>query len=298
MSSAAKNIIVEAWESFPKAKARPFIKWAGGKGKLLRQIVSRLPQRFNRYFEPFLGGGALFFHLQPEKAWLFDINDELINCYLAVRDRPKLLINDLKKHKHDEDYFYTLRDLDRSPRFKKLSAIRRASRLIYLNRTCFNGLYRVNAKGHFNVPFGDYVNPKIVDQENILNCSKVLKKARIKCARYSAVERITKEGDFVYFDPPYEPLSASSNFTNYSSHGFTAADQEELRNLCDRLHMMGVFFMVSNSYSPLVLNLYSRYRISVIEAHRAINADGAKRGKVNEVIITNYTTNSVDSGWR
>lgn len=269
-------------------QAKPFIKWVGGKTQLLSEITARIPQNFSRYFEPFVGGGALFFYLQPEKSVLIDINKELTNTYQVVRDKVEELITDLKQHIHQQDYYYQIRNIDRSKEYQLWSDVQRASRLIYLNKTCFNGLYRVNSKGHFNTPMGSYKNPKIVDEINLRACSKALQKAQILTGSFLEVEeKITLE-DFVYFDPPYAPLNATSNFTGYSQDGFDLSMQLNLRNLCDRLNAKGVRFMVSNSNAPLILDLYSNYKIEFVYASRAINSKGDKRGKISEVIITNY----------
>jgi DNA adenine methylase len=269
-------------------QAKPFIKWVGGKTQLLSEITARIPQNFSRYFEPFVGGGALFFYLQPEKSVLIDINQELTNTYQVIRDKVEELITDLKLHIHQQDYYYQIRNIDRSKEYQLWSDVQRASRLIYLNKTCFNGLYRVNSKGQFNTPMGSYQNPKIVDEINLRACSKALQKAQIITGSFLEVEeKITLE-DFVYFDPPYAPLNATSNFTGYSQDGFDLSMQLNLRNLCDRLNAKGVRFMVSNSNAPMILDLYSNYKIEFVYASRAINSKGNKRGKIPEVIITNY----------
>lgn len=268
---------------------KPFLKWAGGKGQLLPELVKRLPKSYNRYFEPFVGAGALFFHLAPEQACLSDINAELINCFLTVRDDVASLIRDLKRHKHDESYYYRMRALDRSPgKWAKLSAVRRASRTIYLNRTCYNGLYRVNGKGEFNVPFGKYKNPTICDAENLQRCSALLRQAEIRVAPFFAVLKHARKGDFVYFDPPYAPLSATANFTSYHVDGFEAQDQEALRDVVRTLTKRGVKVMLSNSNASSVLKLYSDFNLEFVQASRAINSKGTQRGKIREVIVTNY----------
>jgi DNA adenine methylase len=269
-------------------QAKPFIKWVGGKTQLLSEITARIPQNFSRYFEPFLGGGALFFYLQPEKSVLIDINEELTNTYQVVRDKVEELITDLKQHIHQQDYYYQIRNIDRSKEYKLWSDVQRASRLIYLNKTCFNGLYRVNSKGQFNTPMGSYKNPKIVDEINLRACSKALQKAQILNGSFLEVEEQITLDDFVYFDPPYVPLNATSNFTGYSQDGFDLSMQLNLRNLCDRLNGKGIRFMVSNSNAPLILDLYSNYKIEFVYASRAINSKGDKRGKIPEVINTNY----------
>jgi DNA adenine methylase len=298
--------------------AKPFLKWVGGKTQLLPELTTRIPQNFSRYFEPFMGGGALFFRLLPEQSILIDINEELTNTYKVIRDQTEELIIDLKQHVYEKDYYYQIRNIDRTDEYKSWSAVRRASRLIYLNKSCFNGLYRVNSKGEFNTPMGRYKNPKIVDETNLRACSKGLQKAQIITGSFLEVEKdaisevsygqlpgrenpsavlpsnisasVAKitSFDFVYFDPPYAPLNATSNFTGYSRNGFDQDMHLCLRNLCSRLDARGIRFMVSNSSAPLILDLYQDYKIEFVYATRAINSKGHKRGKIPEVIITNY----------
>ena len=269
-------------------RAKPFIKWAGGKTQLLPELLARLPRRFNRYHEPFLGGAALFLRVQPRRAHLSDINPDLINAYTIVRDEVDALIATLAKHVYDEDYYYTIRDADRSSSYKRWRPARKAARLIYLNKSCFNGLYRVNAAGHFNVPFGRYVNPTLVDEENLRACSDALSGAKISVMPFDEVRDRAARGDFVYFDPPYAPLNATSNFTSYSSGGFDDQQQLLLRDTCVALHKKGVKFMVSNSAAPLILKLYSKFNIEFVKAARAINSKAEGRGKIREVIVRNY----------
>ncbi len=269
-------------------QAKPFVKWVGGKTQLLSELTARIPRDFSRYFEPFVGGGALFFHLLPEQSVLIDINEELTLTYRVIRDRVEELIADLKQHIYEKDYYYQIRNIDRTDEYKSWSAVKRASRLIYLNKTCFNGLYRVNSKGQFNTPMGKYKNPKIVDEINLRACSQALQKAQIITGSFLEVEEKITRDDFVYLDPPYAPLNATSNFTGYSQDGFDLVMQSSLRDLCDRLDAKGVRFMVSNSNAPLILDLYDHYKIEFVYASRAINSKGHKRGKIPEVIITNY----------
>ena len=281
------NVVVLT-EDLEKVNAKPFVKWVGGKTQLIDQLTARLPPTFMHYYEPFIGGGALFFHLQPERAYLSDLNEELINVYNVVKRNVEALIKSLSKHIYEESYFYTIREVDRRPNYLRWSAVSRASRFIYLNKTCYNGLYRVNSKGYFNAPFGKYRNPKICDPENLRACSQVLQKAEIRCDSYLWVETHAQRGDFVYFDPPYAPLTATSNFTSYSKDGFSRNDQETLRDLCSRLDRKGVQWMLSNSSAPLILELYQEYNVETIEASRAINSKGGGRGKIKEVIVRNY----------
>jgi DNA adenine methylase len=269
-------------------RARPFLKWAGGKGQLLHELKTRFPVKFEQYHEPFLGGGALFFYLMPTKAYLSDINPDLVNTYQIVKNKLHELIEDLHHHIHEKSYFYKIRGIDRTTHFKKWTDVQKASRFIYLNKTCFNGLHRVNSRGQFNVPFGDYKNPTIADEINLGRCSTALQKAAICCKDYHAVLDQAQKSDFVYFDPPYVPVSTTSNFTGYSKNGFRTEDQEALRDLCIALDKKGVYWMLSNSSTPLILDLYKDFRLSSIEASRVINSKGTLRGRISEVIVTNY----------
>lgn len=269
-------------------RAKPFVKWVGGKGQLLPQLLKKRPKVFRRYFEPFVGGGAFFFALNPSRGYISDVNEELINTYQVVRDDVDSLVKLLRKHRYDEEYFYAVRDWDRKKAFRQMSRVKRAARFIYLNKTCFNGLHRVNSKGHFNVPFGDYKNPTIVDETNLYLCSGTLKGVDIEVAGYMSVEEKVKKGDFVYFDPPYAPLTATANFTSYTANGFGSCDQEQLRDLCVRLDKRGVHVMVSNSSAPLILDLYKKFNLELVDAKRSINSRGNSRGPVKEVIVTNY----------
>ena len=266
----------------------PIVKWVGGKCQLMFELLKNMPKSYNRYFEPFIGGGALFFELQPENAYISDMNEELINLYSVVRNNVCELIADLNKHEVSKEYFLTIRNLDRTDEYKNLSNVQRASRFIYLNRTCFNGLYRVNSQGQFNVPFGNYKNPRIVDENNLLNCSELLKNTEIKCADFSEILTKVKKGDFIYFDPPYVPLNETSSFTSYTKDGFDMDMQFKLREVCDELDSMGVMFMLSNSDTKFVNELYSNYEIKKVFASRAVNANAEGRGKITEVLVRNY----------
>ncbi|MFW5799816.1 MAG: DNA adenine methylase [Spirochaetota bacterium] len=269
-------------------ECKPFVKWAGGKSQLIGEITKYLPHKFNTYFEPFLGGGALFFHLQPSKGIISDINPELINLYKVVKLNVEELIEDLKTHKHEENYYYKLRNVDRIDDYKNWSKIKRASRFIYLNKTCYNGLYRVNSKGYFNAPFGSYKNPKIVDETNLRACSIVLKDTEIILSDFTHIKKKIKNGDFVYFDPPYKPLNKTSSFTKYFKDDFDEKKQIVLKELCDFLTKQGVYFMLSNSYTDMITEIYKNYNINIVLAKRAINSKGNSRGKIKEVLITNY----------
>ena len=266
----------------------PIVKWVGGKRQLMFELLKNMPKSYNRYFEPFIGGGALFFELQPENAYISDMNEELINLYSVVRNNVYELISDLNKHEVSKEYFLDIRNIDRTDEYKNLSNVQRASRFIYLNRTCFNGLYRVNSQGQFNVPFGNYKNPRIIDENNLLNCSELLKKTEIKNADFSEILTKVKKGDFVYFDPPYVPLNETSSFTSYTKDGFDMDMQFKLREVCDELDSMGVMFMLSNSDTKFVNELYANYEIKKVFASRAVNANAEGRGKITEVLVRNY----------
>ena len=271
-----------------KEETYPIVKWVGGKRQLMLELLKNMPETYNRYFEPFIGGGALFFELQPQNGYISDMNEELINLYTVVRDDVYELIEALNKHKVSKEYFLKIRNLDRTEKYNKLSDIEKASRFIYLNRTCFNGMYRVNSQGQFNVPFGNYKNPRIVDAENLINCSNLLKNTEICCADFSKILNKVQKCDFVYFDPPYVPLNETSSFTSYTKDGFDLDMQFKLRDVCDKLDSMGVMFMLSNSDTKLVNELYSNYEIKKVFASRAINANGNGRGKITEVLVRNY----------
>ena len=271
-----------------KSETYPIVKWVGGKRQLMFELIKNMPKSYNRYFEPFIGGGALFFELQPEQAYISDLNEELINLYSVVRDNVDELIKDLSKHEVSKEYFLEIRNIDRTEQYTELSDVERASRFIYLNRTCFNGMYRVNSQGQFNVPFGHYKNPRIIDENNLLNCSELLKKTEIKCADFSEILTKVKKGDLVYFDPPYVPLNDTSSFTSYTKDGFDINMQFKLRDVCDELDNKGVKFMLSNSDTKLVNELYVNYEIKKVFASRQINANADGRGKITEVLVRNY----------
>ena len=268
-------------------KPKPFVKWAGGKRQIINILTQEIPLNFINYIEPFVGGGALLFELLPEKAIINDINIELINAYLVIKNHPDKLIESLKKHKNQEEYFYKIRALNP----EKLTSIERASRFIYLNKTCFNGLYRENSKGEFNVPFGNYKNPKILDEENIKAISEYLNNANIKILNkdYKEVCEMAQKGDFVYLDPPYYPLSKTSSFTKYTKYDFTEKDQKELSKIFKELDKKGCFVMLSNSNTDFIKELYKDYKIIEVHANRAINSNGNGRKKAKiEVLIKNF----------
>lgn len=268
--------------------SKPFLKWVGGKRKLLKELEERMPSDFSAYFEPFMGGGAVFWHIKPKKAVLLDINPELVNTYRCVQKNVEALILDLRQHYYDQEYYYQIRNSDRTNCYSSWTDVQRASRFIYLNKTCFNGLYRVNSQGQNNVPFGKYKNPKIVDVENLRACSLALQSTEILTGSFLSIESKVESQDFVYFDPPYIPLNATSSFTSYSKEDFGLDMQIALRDLCHRFNQRGVRFMLSNSSAPVVFELYSKFKIDLVDVPRSINSKGDKRGKVKEVIVTNY----------
>lgn len=275
-------------------KAKPFVKWVGGKRQLLKQFRDMdlyPPHGFdvskNTYFEPFVGGGAVFFDLLPKKAILSDSNKDLVITYNVVKNSVDELIKSLKQHKHEKEYFLKIR----AQKVSTLSDIEIASRFIYLNRTCFNGMYRVNSKGEFNVPFGDNKNPLICDEVNLKKVSLALQKVTINHADYRNVLKKAKKGDFVYFDPPYYPINKTSSFTAYTVDSFLDKEQIELRDTFVELSKRGCFVMLSNSDTQFINKIYNGIkgvRINKVQAGRAINSKSSGRGKVTEVLVTNY----------
>ena len=273
---------------------KPFLKWVGGKRQLLADIAPLVPDEFSRYIEPFVGGGAVFFHLSEQMALqripsvINDINPELVNCYRMVKTQTDALISLLKTHKHDKDYYLEIRNLDRQQGgLSVLSPLERASRLLYLNRTGFNGMYRVNSKGLNNVPFGSYKNPSLVNEDVLRAAANALIDTRILNQSFEDCLRCAEQGDFVYLDPPYVPLNKTSYFTNYMTNGFTMTDQENLAALVTELDNRGVFFVVSNAFMPAVRDLYKGFRQIEVKAKRVINAHGHKRSAISELLITN-----------
>ena len=267
---------------------KPFIKWVGGKRQLIKMIKEYLPQNFNNYFEPFIGGGALFFELKREDSFINDYNPELTNLYNIIKTKPNELIDELKGHINSSEYYYEMRALDRDEKvYKKLSGVKKASRFIYLNKSGFNGLYRVNKKAQFNVPYGRYKNPKYLDEKNIISCSKLLQSTTITTGDFENIKDQIKKGDFIYLDPPYVPLNSSS-FTSYTDVGFDEDMQFRLKEFCDYIDEIGAYFMLSNSYTDFILDLYNGYDIKTVEANRAINSKADLRGKVKEVLVRNY----------
>ncbi len=268
-------------------KARPFLKWAGGKTQILRELEKRIRLiDYRRYFEPFLGGGALFFFLQPSQSHLSDSNYELIDLYRSVRDDVEEIIHELKDYPNDENYFYKIRKINPND----LNSIQRAARFIYLNKTCFNGLFRVNRAGNFNVPFGYYKKPVICDSETLKEASLALQKSFLLEGDFEEILKDAGKGDLIYFDPPYEPLNKTSNFTSYTKKGFDLEEQKRLARTFEELDSRGCYLILSNSNTQNILDLYSRFKKykREIYANRAINCKADGRGKITEVIITNF----------
>ena len=266
-----------------------FVKWAGGKKQLIEQFKPFFPSKINRYLEAFVGGGAIAFHIlknhKPKEVIISDINGELINTYQIIKDDVESLIKELNKLKqiHNKEEYYKIRAVDP----KSISPLKRASRFIYLNKTCFNGLYRVNSRGGFNVPIGSYKNPSIVNEEELRQISKLLKNTDLKVANFEDCLKWAKEGDFVYFDPPYYPLNKAS-FTTYTKDKFLEEEQKKLKEVFEKLDKKGCKVMLSNSDTQFIKELYKDYNISIVKASRMINSDASKRGKINEIVVTNY----------
>ena len=271
---------------------KPFVKWAGGKNGLINSLISFIPKNFNYYFEPFVGGGALFFYLKnlnilnSKKIYLNDKNAELINAYKQIKINPNKLLEELEilKNNHSKEYFYKIRNLDRDSNFYSLSEVFRAARFIYLNKTCFNGLCRYNAKGNFNTPMGNYKNPKIYDKDLIFSVHKVLKNVSITNKDFEVISLKAKKGDFVYFDPPYYPLNKTSSFVSYTDN-FSANEQIRLYKLFKMLDCEGIKVLQSNSNTDFIKELYKDFEIIEVISKRAINCKGDKRGKITELII-------------
>ncbi len=254
---------------------------------MLGQIKAWFPSRFDTYIEPFLGGGAVFFHLNPRRSVLADANAELMNVYSEVRDEVELLMSELDKHephKNEKDYYRLIRE--QVP--INLDPPVRAARTIFLNKTCYNGLYRVNSKGQFNVPFGRYRNPRLYDKDNLLACSSVLRGQHLVASDYRVAIRYAREGDFVYLDPPYQPLGGTSNFTAYTKNAFTEDDQRELAAVFGQLDSKGCKVMLSNSSTDFIRDLYADHRLEIVKATRPISSKAETRGEIEELLIMNY----------
>jgi len=283
-------------ESDVKLRATPFVKWAGGKSQLLEQFEPLLHTRFNRYVEPFVGGGAMFFYLFnkgliADGVVLNDLNRELMTCYEVIRDRVDELIEELRghePHKTEKSYFYEIRGWDRKPGFNERSPVERAARTILLNRTCYNGLYRVNSRGQFNVPFGSYRNPTICDENNLRAVSQALQGVELRSEDFERCVEWAGAGDFLYIDPPYHPLNETASFTSYTSGDFGEADQIRLTEVFRQLDQKGCIVMLSNSHTLFIQKLYVDYRREVVNATRAISCKGDGRGSIPELVILNY----------
>ncbi|MFC2030722.1 DNA adenine methylase [Chloroflexota bacterium] len=277
-------------------KPSPFIKWAGGKTQLLRQFGPYFPVSLGGYIEPFVGGGAVFFHLynlgrlRDKPVALMDRPQELGNVYRVIQNQAEELIAALGAHeprKTDEGYFYEVRRWDREPDYDRRSDVERAARFIFLNRTCYNGLYRVNRRGEFNVPFGRYRNPTVCNSGNLRAVSRALEGITLKVDDFEQCLEFAEPGAFVYLDPPYHPLSATASFTSYTANAFTAADQRRLAGLFEELDRRGCQVMLSNSCTSLIQELYEGYEQVQVQATRAINSKGDGRQAISELLIMN-----------
>lgn len=273
---------------------KPFLKWAGGKRQLLPTISQYYPPKYNNYFEPFVGGGAVMFDLMPSTVTINDFNEQLTNVYKVVKNNVDSLIEQLKVHQihNSKDYFYQIRETDRNGKIEQMTDVEKAARLIYLNKTCFNGLFRVNSKNQFNVPYANNKNPNIVNEETLRMDSSYFNETDINILTGDFEQAVAEaqKNDFIYFDPPYAPVSESSNFVAYTNDGFGYDEQKRLRDLFVSLDEKGCFVMLSNSSVDMIHELYRDYSktTKIIQAKRAINSNGKKRGAVDEVLITNY----------
>jgi len=286
--------LAQEYSQIVLSEPKPFVKWAGGKRQLMSELEKNFPTKFGTYLEPFLGGGAVMFDLLTKehnlKCNVSDLNSDLVLSYVTIRDRLEKLIESLENHsknyhKDSTGYYYEVRNQEPKNQIEKVS------RLLFLNKTCFNGLYRVNSKGKFNVPLGRYTNPNIVNKENLQAVSKTLQSGKIKisCRDFSSIIKDAKKGDFVYFDPPYQPVSDTANFTSYTHRDFTEDDLERLADLANQLNSKGCSVMLSNSNSKTVKKLFSSgWKIKEIKANRAINSNSQKRTGHKEIIIKNY----------
>lgn len=275
------------------AHAAPVVKWVGGKRQLLPQILPLIPKRMTAYCEPFLGGGAVLFALQPKRALVNDLNQDLITVYRVIKEDADALIEHLSRHENTPEYFYRIRDLDRDKEaYAALSDVEKASRLLYLNKTCYNGLFRVNASGAFNSPYGHYRRPNIVNEQTIRGVSRYFNSCDITffSGDFTSVLEQVPKGGFVYLDPPYDPVSDTASFTGYNRGGFGREEQVRLKECCDALTARGVKFLLSNSATPFIRELYGSYRVSIVQARRAVNSVASRRGAIEEVLVRNYGT--------
>jgi DNA adenine methylase len=281
------------------SKPNPFLKWAGGKRGLLHEILPKVPDFTGRYIEAFLGAGAVLFAVDFKSALVNDFNEDLIEVYEVIKGQPEQLIKELKKHVNEKEHFLAVRSWDRLPNFSKRTPVERAARFIYLNKTGFNGLYRVNSKGYFNVPFAAQKNPDFIAEENIRKVSEYLKAVTFTSGDYRLATKKAKPGDFVYLDPPYDPISVTSSFVAYNTIGFDQSDQESLRDEVVRLTKLGVHVLLSNSDTKFIRGLYKDkdlFRIRSVEVRRAISAKTSSRGMIGEVLVDNF--NAVEKGRR
>ena len=286
--------LVPVKEEVKNLDVHPFVKWAGGKTQLLEVIESHLPETFNRYFEPFVGGGALLFKLQPKALSINDSNEELICVYKCLENNElfELLKKELLKHEenHSEEYYYQVREMDKLEEFSNLPIYIRAGRMIYLNKACFNGLYRVNSKGYFNVPSGKKKVVNCFDKKTFDNLNLFFKNRKpvITSIDFEEAVKNAKAGDFVYFDPPYDTWEEKNSFTSYDKNAFGKEEQVRLANVFKELSDKGVYVMLSNHNTKFINELYKGFHITVVPAKRMINSKADGRGEVEEVIITNY----------
>ncbi len=262
---------------------KPVLKWAGGKTQLIQELTERFPKKFNNYIEPFFGGGALFFHTQPKNSIISDINPELINLYKVIKDKPEEVIEILKGFENSKDFFYEIRSWD----IRTLSNEMQAARTHFLNKTCFNGLYRVNKKGGFNTPYGKYKNPNFINEKGIINASFALQKAKILNLSYKqALNKYAKPGDLIFLDPPYLPVGKYGDFKRYTKEGFYDEDHIELAKYAKELSDYGCSVILTNSNSPLVYDLYSEFDITVVKTKRYVNSKASKRNGEDVIICS------------
>jgi len=273
-----------------KEKIPTLVKWAGGKRQLIPQFKKFFPKKIKRYIEPFIGGGAVAFYIiknyKPKEVIISDINEELMNAYKVIKNNPEKLIKLLKRYKkkHNKEEYYKIRAKDP----KILPPLTRASRFIYLNKTCFNGLYRVNSRGEFNVPIGSYKNPGILLADDLREISQLLKKVKLKALSFEDILKLAKKGDFVYFDPPYYPIKKGKSFTTYTKGNFLEKEQKQLLEVFKKLDKKGCKIMLSNSDTKFIKNLYKEHNLNFVKARRMINCNGKDRGKIKEIVVRNY----------
>lgn len=283
-------------EALAPTPARPFLKWAGSKTQLLQKYEPLFPATFKNYIEPFVGGGSVFLFLHAKgrlrgRVILNDSNEELINCYYVVQKHVEELIQKLWEHdakKMDKKYYDGIRDLDRDGSIKRMTRVERAARTIFLNRTCYNGLYRVNALGQFNVPYGKHKNPRVCDEDNLRAVSRALQGVQLYVVDFEGCLQLARRGDFVYLDPPYHPLNSTSYFTNYTKENFEEDAQKRLARMVQVLDKRGCKVMLSNSDTELVRELYRSYELHELKASRVISSKASSRGGVSELVIVNY----------